>query len=503
MTDRSPADPAPPGPRDARAVVAVDLGTSAVKAGIVGVDGTLRGLGRATCPLLLDGEAGRAEQDPAAWWTGIGRAIGSARAEADAGAHGAPTDLVAICVVGQGPTLVPTLPDGRASAPAITWLDRRSTDETAEVSRILGRHGWTVNLLGPARRLARIDPAAYAAAAWFLASWDHVAFRLAGVAAAALADPAEATTPEDAVRVGLDARSAPPGTRAGTVLGGLRPAAAAELGLPAGLPVVAGVNDAIATFLGAGLTRPGQAIDTGGTSGGFGLYTAAVEQIPSLWPGTAPYPGLHFVGGAMAGTGKALEWFVDQALAAERSLDDLLEEAAGVPPGADGLVFLPYLAGERWPLHDPSARGAFVGLTLRHGRGHLVRAVLEAGAYAMRHVAEPVRAAGLPFTELRVTGGTAASPLWNRVKADVLGVEVLVPEVTEASLVGAAILAAAGVGVHSSVPAALGAMVRIESRIAPDPEAGAIHDRAFAVYEGLHGQLAAANEALGALERRP
>jgi xylulokinase len=172
-----------------------------------------------------------------------------------------------------------------------------------------------------------------------------------------------------------------------------------------------------------------------------------------------------------------------------------------VPAGSDGLVFLPYLAGERWPLHDPSARGAFVGLTLHHGRGHLARAVLEAAAYAVRHVAEPARAAGLPFTELRVTGGTAASRLWNGIKADVLNVEVAVPGVTEASLIGAAILAAAGVGAHPDPRAGMDAMVRVAERIAPDPVAVAVYDRAFAVYEELHARLAPANQALGELDQ--
>jgi xylulokinase len=282
----------------------------------------------------------------------------------------------------------------------------------------------------------------------------------------------------------------------------LLPAAAAELCLPSGLPVVAGVNDAIATFLGAGLTVAGQAIDTGGTSGGFGLYVATPVSVPSLWTGAAPLPGLWYVGGAMAGTGKALEWFVADALGGVVPLATLLSEAARVPAGSGGLVFLPYLAGERWPLHDPSARGAFVGLTLQMGRGHLARAVLEAAAFAIRHVARPVGDAGLPFTELRVTGGTAASRLWNGIKADVLGVEVAVPQVTEASLVGAAILAAVGVGAHRDLRAGIDAMVRVAERITPNPGAVAAYDQVFGVYEELHARLEPANEALGRLDPR-
>ena len=482
---------------DPRVVVAIDLGTSAAKAGVVSLDGRLRGEGRAAYPLLLDGEPGRAEQDPGAWWEALRFAVAGALVQA---AAGGPLEPAAICCVGQGPTLVPTAADGTPVGPAVTWLDRRSGAETAAVAAALGRHGWTVTLLGSARWLAASSPALASRAAWFLSAWDHVGLRLTGVAAAALQDPADAVSAGEARAAGLDVRSAPRAVRAGTVLGGLLAGPAGELGLPAGLPVVAGVNDAIATFLGAGLTVAGQAIDTGGTSGGFGLYVATPLALPSLWTGPAPLPGLSYVGGAMAGTGKALDWFVAGALGGAVSLATLLDEAAPVPPGAEGLVFLPYLAGERWPLHDPAARGAFVGLTLHHGRGHLARAVLEAAAFAVRHVARPVRDAGLPFTELRVTGGTAASRLWNGIKADVLGVEVAVPAVTEASLVGAAILAAAGVGALPGLRAGIDAMVHVAERIAPDPAAVASYDRVFAVYEELHTRLAPANEALGALD---
>lgn len=484
---------------DPRAVLALDLGTSAAKAGVVSLDGTLRGDARAPYPLLLDGEPGRAEQDPDAWWDALCHAAAIALAQA---AAGGPLEPVAVCCVGQGPTLVPTGADGRAVGPAVTWLDRRSGEEAAAVAAALGRHGWTVTLLGSARWLASGSPEVASRTAWFLSAWDHVAFRLTGIAAAALQDPADAVSADEARRAGLDARSAPPAVRAGSVLGGLLAGPAAELGLRAGLPVVAGVNDAIATFLGAGLTVAGQAIDTGGTSGGFGLYVDSPVVLPSLWTGAAPLPGLSYVGGAMAGTGKALDWFVADALGGAAPLAALLAEAAPVPAGSDGLVFLPYLAGERWPLHDPSARAAFVGLTLHHGRGHLARAVLEAAAYAVRHVAQPVRDAGLPFWELRVTGGTAASRLWNGIKADVLGVEVAVPVVTEASLVGAAILAAAGVGAHPDPRAAMNAMVHVAERIPPDPAAVAVYDRVFAVYEDLHARLVPANEALGALDPR-
>ena len=482
---------------DPRVLVAVDLGTSAVKAGVVSPDGRLRGFARVPYALLLDGAPGRAEQRPDAWWTALVRGIGIARAQA---AVDGPVEPIALCVVGQGPTLVATAADGHALAPAITWLDRRAGDETAAAAAAIGRQGWVVGLLGRARLLAALRPEVAEGAAWFLSAWDHVAFRLTGVAAASLQDPAEAISAAEARAAGLDERIAPPAARSGSVIGTLRPAPAAELGLPLDLPVVAGANDAIATFLGAGLTAAGQAIDTGGTSGGFGLYVERPVVVPPLWTGPAPLAGLHYVGGAMAGTGKALDWLVSDALGGAATIAELLAEAATAPVGAGGLLFLPYLAGERWPLHDPAARGAFVGLTLRHRRAHLVRAVLEAAAFALRHVAAPAVAAGLPFTELRVTGGTAASRLWNQVKADVVGVEVAVPRVAEASVTGAAVLAAVGAGMAVDERAGIEALVGIAELLAPSPTARAIYDRLAPEYEDLHARLAPVNAVLGAVE---
>lgn len=236
--------------------------------------------------------------------------------------------------------------------------------------------------------------------------------------------------------------------------------------------------------------------------GGFGLYVAHAVTVPGLWTGSAPLPGLHYVGGAMAGTGRALDWLARGALGDAAPVAALLAEAEEVAPGADGLVFLPYLAGERWPLHDPAARGAFVGLTLRHGRGHLVRAVLEAAAYAIRHVAAPAVAAGLPFVELRSTGGPAASRAWCQVKADVLGLPVVVPAVADASLMGAAVLAAVGGGGFATERAALAGLVRLADRLEPRPATRDVHDRTFAVYEELGRILAPANVVLGELNSR-
>ena len=203
----------------------------------------------------------------------------------------------------------------------------------------------------------------------------------------------------------------------------------------------------------------------------------------------------------MNATGKALDWLaaiIDPDLA----IETLLSEAALVPPGSGGLIFLPYLAGERSPIWDPEARGAFVGLTLGHGRGHLVRAVVEAAALALRHVIDPIVAAGAAITELRVSGGPAQSPAWNQLKADVTGLVVAVPRVPETALIGAAIAAASGVGIYPDLETATRRMVTIERRLPPDPDARAIYDEVYATYVGLYPALASTFHRLGTLESR-
>ena len=203
----------------------------------------------------------------------------------------------------------------------------------------------------------------------------------------------------------------------------------------------------------------------------------------------APLPGLYSVGAAMAATGRALDWFRDGVTGGSTTTEALLEEAATTPPGAEGVVFLPYLAGERSPIWDPTATGAFVGLTLAHGRGHLARAILEASALAIRHVAEPMVAAGVTVTAMRACGGPARSETWNQIKADVTGFSVLVPAVLETAVLGSAILGAVAIGACPDVTSGVRSMTRVERRLEPRPEQRATYDRAFEIYTGLYPAL--------------
>ena len=461
------------------AVIGIDLGTTEAKAAAIGLDGRLVGLGRAGYPLDA-GPDGRAEQSPADWWAGVSAAVRSIDISE--------VEVLAICGVGQGPTLAVVDAVGEPVRPAITWQDRRPTADGS---------GGGFGLLPTMAWLARSEPDVVGRAAWLLSAWDALGLWLTGEAATSLQGH-ETALDEAALRgVGVRPGSVPASRAFGSVLGGLRAAAAEALGLPAGTPVVVGVNDGTASMLGAGLRVAGDAVDTGGASGGIGIYADAPVTVDGLFVAPAPLPGRWVVGGAMAALGASVDWLRQSVLGGAASAEVLMAEAAAVQPGAGGLLFLPYLAGERAPLFDDAARGAFVGLTLAHGRAELARAVLEGAAFAMRSVAEPLSLAGAPIRELRLAGRRSPGDTWPRIKADVLGVPVAIPSIGESAVLGAAILAAAGVGAVADLEAGVAAMTSIAARFEPDPTAHARYDELYFVYRDLWPAIAPTVHALG------
>ena len=466
------------------AILGLDLGTTEVKAGLVTLEGRLLAIARAAYGLEVGHGPGWAEQDPGAWWSAV---VGAVRA-----LHpGEPVDIVAIGVDGHGPTLAAVDGRGEATRPAITFLDTRSAAEAAELAAATGVHGWALGPLPAALWLERHEPEVAARTRWYLATWEWLAFRLTGEAVAPqVPDQAVPDAGVVAETTGLHADRRPPTGTMGAIVGRLTDTAADALGLRAGIPVAGGTNDAFASYLGAGLLEPGDAYDPGGSAGGFGVYWHEALEVPGAFVTPAPLAGLHSVGAAMAATGRALDWFREAIVGGDVTIERLLVEAAATPPGADGLVFLPYLAGERSPIWDPTATGVFAGLTLSHGRGHLARAIIEASALAIRHVATPMLEAGVTVTAMRACGGPARSDAWNQVKADVTGFPVLVPDVLETAVLGSAILGSVGIGAHGDVRAAVGAMTRIDHRIEPRPEFADRYGQSFAAYTALYPAVA-------------
>lgn len=307
-------------------VVGIDLGTTRTKVGLITIEGEPIGFARAEHATDVDPAAGRAEQDPEAWWLGIGDAVREATERASA--RGAAVEPIAVCVVGHGPSLTAVDAEGRPVRPAITWLDSRSVREQAELERATGLRGWALGVLPAARWLERHEPEAAARTRWYLNSWEAVALRLTGRAATTVVPGGRGLPRAELADSGPDLARMAPEVSAGTVLGGLTPDAARHLGLPAGTPVVAGLVDAFASFHGARMLGPGDAIDVGGAAGGFGVYSARPIEIAGGFTTPAPLPGLYSVGGAMASTGAALDWFAAEVLGGSISISELIEEAS-------------------------------------------------------------------------------------------------------------------------------------------------------------------------------
>jgi xylulokinase len=480
------------------AVLALDLGTTRVKAAVVGLDGELIAHAEGGYPVLTEGEPGRAEQDATVWWDAARNAMRTAvgRARILTTERGTPLKVIAACVGGQGPSLVAVDEAGTPLGPSVIWMDQRTERQRRALAERVGADVSPYSNVPKAMFLLERHPEIGGRVRWWLQAWDYVAYRMTGSAVASSFQGATVFPPELVKAAGLDPRTLPRQILMGEVGGEVRREIARDLGIEPGIPVAGGVNDSTSTILGTGIVRKGLAIDYGGTSGGLGLAwdRPVAPQGTTAWPG--PAPNLWICGGALAAGGRSFIWLLETFGYARPSTspygpngalgaDAALADAARVPAGADGLVFLPYLAGERAPLWDPNAKGGLHGVRSSHGRGHVGRAVLEGVAFALRHIADVLREGGAEISELRVSGGQAKGALWNRIKADVLGVPVAVPRTLEGALLGYAMLAAIAAGKVKDAVTAADRFVRIATRIEPDAAVSSVYAERYATYRAL------------------
>jgi len=281
-------------------------------------------------------------------------------------------------------------------------------------------------------------------------------------------------------RAGVTREQLPRVLRPGSVIGELRPAAAAELGLQGGIPVCTGCNDQLAGAVGAGNVAPGVVTETTGTALAVVSTTPAILDDDRVCVGRHPVPELFYALSYANTSAIVLRWFRDLVAPGE-SYEALTVEAGLVAPGSDGLTVLPHFCGTAPPALDPTARGAIAGLSLGHGRAHITRAIMEACACELRECLEPLLDRGMEIQSVRSLGGAARSDLWLQMKADLLGVPVERPECTDAASVGAAALAATGVGHFATVTEAAQAWYRPGREVSPD------HERS-ATYEDIYGR---------------
>jgi xylulokinase len=464
-------------PERAEATIGLDVGTTGVKAVGVATNGDVLAVEEQGYPLSIP-RAGWSEQAPEDWWR-ASRAVLGALAERLGGS----CEIVGIGLSGQMHGLVALDASGAVIRPAILWNDQRTGAECAEIEERLGLDR-LIDLTGNRALpgftapkllwLRRHEPDNYGRIARVLLPKDYVRLRLTGEWATDVAD-ASGTLLLDVARrrwsgdvleaLDLEAGWLPPALESREQSGVTR----ATDGLPAGIPVAAGAGDCAAAAIGVGIDRPGPLSIVLGTSGVVfaALPGFAADPQARVHAFCHAVPGQWHAMGVMLSAAGSLQWLHDR-LAPETPFADLVAEAESWPPGADGLLFAPYLAGERTPHADPSARAAFTGLELRHDRGALVRAVLEGVAFGLRDALELVRTLGVPADRARASGGGARG-LWLEILASALGLPIELTSVEEGSAFGAALLGGVAGGLYTDVGEAVARCVSIRATIEPDP----------------------------------
>lgn len=496
-------------------LMGIDIGAGSLKTMVVGSDGRVGG--SASAELHTASPQPRfSEQDPQDWWRALCDTVPRALAQA-----GLAADAIAAVSFSAG-AHTPVLEDaqGRVLRPAILWSDQRSGDEARELrerhgDRILQLAGnlpsptWTLPQLawlqrhepavGPATRRLNVAQGwlrSQLTGSWEMDRTDAVGTMLWDVAADRWSD-------ELCALAGWDPRTLPPIVEPTAVVGRVTPQAAARCGLKAGTPVVCGTSDTSIETFGAGSIRPGD--------GTVKLATAATVSVVATRPNVhrtlinypLVVPGLWYTITGTNSCASAHRWLRDRfflppgadAAAGSAAFAEMDRLAAGVAPGAEGLLFHPYLQGERAPHWDPLLRADFVGLTFRHDRGHLVRALYEGIAFSLRDVLEQFRAQHLAPASARLIGGGARSATWRQVIADVLDLPIHVPAVTDASF-GAALVAGIGVGVFADAAAAVQACVRSAAGVEPQAAHRGLYDELFGLYRQSQAGLQAVNHAL-------
>lgn len=444
------------------------------------------------------------EQEPGLWWDATVSSIKDVLSDSGVSSE----DVKGIGLTGQMHGLVLLDQDGQVLRPALLWNDQRTGAQCDEIRERLGKEkliqitgndaltGFTAPKV---LWVAQEEPELYAKAAHILLPKDYVRYKLtgdyavdrAGGAGTILFDVRERTWSTEVLEA-LDIKPEwmPPTYEGTEITGVVSSEAAALTGLKAGIPVMGGGGDQAAAAVGTGAVKEGVVSLSLGTSGVIFATTdePAIEPEGRLHAFCHAVPGKWHLMGVMLSAAGSLRWHRD-TFAPGEDFGDFVAKAAEIPLGSDGLLFLPYLTGERTPYPDPLARGAFVGLTVRHTLNHLTRAVLEGVSFGLRDSFELMKEAGLAgVSQVRVTGGGAKSPLWRQILADVLDAELVTVNSEEGAAYGAALLAATGAGVFATVEDACEATIQVTGSTKPGGDSGK--------YEGYYREYRALYPAL-------
>jgi len=486
-------------------LLGIDVGTGGTRAVLLDEAGHVLGAATAEHAEMSSPELGWAEQDPRDWWRAACVAI--AECLTDAGATRA--EVSAVGLSGQMHGLVLLDAAGELVRPALIWCDQRTEEESRTITERVGAKRLIELTANPALTgftLPKIwwvrahEPEIWSRVRSIMLPKDYVRFKLTGARATDVAD-ASGTLLFDVVNrcwsaemlkaSDLNSEILPEVFESQEISGLVSKEGAAASGLREGTPVVAGAGDQAAGAVGMGIVEPGNVSATIGTSGVVFAATSSpvVEPRGRIHTFCHAIPGRWHVMGVTQGAGLSLRWFRDQFGGA--SYDALVKEAAEAPAGADGLLWAPYLMGERTPHLDPNARGALVGLTAQHTRAHVIRAILEGVAFSLRDTFTIFRELSVPVNSIRLGGGGARSSLWQQIQADIYGMPVDLVAAEEGAAYGAALLAGVGAGAWRSVEAACETAVHVAKRVAPIGSNVELMNRRYEEYRKLYPALRA------------
>lgn len=456
-----------------RTVLAIDLGTQSLRVSALRTDGARLWTWSAPVDSQVHGDA--FEQSPAQWATLLQHGLQAA--------HDAGIRPDAIAAAGPLAGYVPLDAQGAVLAEAVMYSDRRSAADVARMEALLGADRPARLLVSDPLphwlRLRREAPAIAARTAHFLDATGWINHQLTGCATLNHYSAMRLYTPALRARVGAsDAQFGQP-VAIGATLGTVQAAYGERWGWT-GVPVIAATFDSKCAYIGSGIAQPGEATDISGTVTSFGVVSEHCIHDPQQRIYSVPFGQRWLVRGSTACAGSALEWVRGQLL--QQDFAALDAAAASAPPGANGLTFLPYLAGERAPLWDPHARGALLGLGLHASRADIARAVYEGLALSLAHIVQTMRGCGVTLREVRLAGGLARNPLLSQIKADLLGVPLLQLADHELTTLGLAVIASVALGTHADHAQASGAFVALQRRITPHADATRAYAAVLARY---------------------
>ncbi len=504
-------------------LIGIDLGTSGTKTVLFDQDGNVAGSAMVEYPLYQP-QNGWAEQDPADWWNAAAATIRRVMDESGV----APEAVKGVGLSGQMHGLVMLDEAGEPLRKSIIWCDGRTSRECAEITELVGRQRLIEITANPALTgftagkilwVRRNEPELYEKCRHILLPKDYIRYKLTGIFATEVSDasgmnlldvPNRCWSDEILDKLGIDKSLLAKMYESCEVTGQVTAEAAAITGLSAGTPVVGGAGDNAAAAVGTGVVETGKAFTTIGTSGVVFAHSDNVTIDPEGRVHTfcAAVPGAWTVMSCTLAAGLSLKWLRDNFFteemqtAAGMGVDPyyLMDQQAGrIPVGANRLLFLPYLMGERSPLLDENSRGVFFGLSAIHTKYDLLRAVMEGVTYSQRQCLDVLRGMGVVSTEMLACGGGGSSPLWRQMLADVYGCPVKTVVSKEGPALGAAILAGVGAGLYPSVQDACHAMIRTNPAQQPDPEASARYEPFYQLYRSLYPALRESFHTLAAL----